>query len=193
FQNDYAAAYDTRQRAVLQFLPASARSSPHDYGPVNPVLRDPPRGARKLRRAVRRVVDGLSEPGVYIAFGARRRDAGYQVGFDAAPMCAHQSELAERTIATFDPPPDFLPFARGLFVCSATVLAPGGPLGACRTKEGWRYQARSAYDDSRSGTLGRSPIAACQANAAVARRLRFRKGAATAGFGVAVPRTRAPA
>src|SRR5262245_26466536 len=190
FQNDYAAAYDTHERAVLQFLPASARSFPHDYGPVNPVLQDPPRGARSLRRAVRRVVDGLSEPGVYIAFGARRRDDGYQVGFDDAPMCAHQSELAERTIATFDLPPDFLPFARGLFVCSATVSDPGGPLGACRAKEGWRYQARSAYDDSRSGTLGRSPIAACQANAAVARRLRFRKGVATAVFDVAVAGTR---
>jgi hypothetical protein len=190
FQNDYAAAYDVRERAVLQFVPASASAYPHDYGPVNAVLRDPPRSARRLRRAVRGVLDGLSEPGVYIAFGARRRDDGFQVGFDDAPMCAQQSDLAERTLSTFNLPPDFLPFARSIFVCSATVHDPGGPLGACRTQQGWTYEARSAYDDAQAGALDRSPIAACQANAALARRLRFRHGVATAVFDVAVADTR---
>src|SRR5262249_18099504 len=82
FQNDYAAVYDARERAVLHFLPASAQTYPHDYGPVNAVLRDPPAGARRLRRTVRQLLDGLSEPGVYIAFGARRRADGFPVGFD---------------------------------------------------------------------------------------------------------------
>src|SRR5262249_60218624 len=106
--------------------------------------RRPRGGGGRWGGGVGGVPAGLSGPGVSFAFGARRRDDGFQVGFDDAPMCAHQSDLAERTITSFDLPPDFLPFARSIFVCSATVHDPGGPLGACRTQQGWTYEARSA-------------------------------------------------
>src|SRR5262249_51504175 len=66
--------------ACLRSAPASPAASPQATGPVTAVRRAPPRSARKLRRAVRGVLDGLSNSGVYIAFGARRRDDGFQVG-----------------------------------------------------------------------------------------------------------------
>ncbi len=188
FQTDFAAAYDSRERAVLQFMPASAQAYPHDYGLVNDLLRDPPQSARRLRRPVRRVLDGVSQPGVYIAFGARPRDDGVQVGFDDAPMCAHQSALAERTIQASTCLPRSCRCARDLQV-RRDRHDPGGPLAACRARNGWRYEAESAFADAQDGRLDGSPIAACQANAAVARRLRFRHGVATAVFDVAIGAT----
>ncbi|HKA27748.1 MAG TPA: hypothetical protein VKH82_00110 [Candidatus Binatia bacterium] len=192
FQTDFVAAYDSRERAVLHFMPMQT-GAPPDYGLVNPILRDPPKDARRLRRQVRRMLDGVSQPGVYIALGARRRDDGVQVGFDDAPICSHQSTLAERTIQAFNLPPSFVPVARSIFKCDAIVKDPGGPLGACRTQQGWRWQAESAFADAEDGRLGGSPIAACQANAAVARRLRFRHGVAEATFDIAIGATKAEA
>jgi GH15 family glucan-1,4-alpha-glucosidase len=70
------------------------------------------------------------------------------------------------------------------------VSDPGGPLGACRASNGWTYQAENAFTDAAGGRLSRSPLAACQANAALARRLRFRRHTATATFDVAIAATR---
>jgi hypothetical protein len=120
FQTDFAAAYDSRERAVLHFMPMQTGTS-NDYGLVNDLLRDPPKSARRMRRQVRRVLDGVTQPGVYIALGARTRDDGVQVGFDDAPICAHQSTLAERTIQAFNLPPAFVPVARAIFKCDAVV------------------------------------------------------------------------
>src|SRR5439155_754631 len=50
--------------------------------------------------------------------------------------------------------------------------------------------AEGAFPDPADGKLARSPIAACQANAALARRLAFRLGTATATFYVAAGGTR---
>jgi hypothetical protein len=190
FQNDFAVAYDRRERALLHFLPASAQAYPHDYAAVNAVLQSPPGSRVGVRRAVRQMIAGLTEPGVYIAAGVRRRDQGYQAGFDDAPNCPHQSALADRTITAFSLPPFFDMLARQLFVCDAVVTNPGGPLAACREANGWTYTAESAYLDAQDGELSGSPIAACQANAALARRLRFRDGTATATLYVAVGGTR---
>jgi len=192
FQTDFAAAYDSRERAVLHFLPMQTGTA-NDYGLVNDLLRDPPKSARRMRRQVRRMLDGVTQPGVYIALGARTRDDGVQVGFDDAPICAHQSTLAERTIQAFNLPPAFVPVARAIFKCDAVVTDPGGPLAACRARNGWRWQAESAFADAQDGRLSGSPIAACQANAAVARRLRFRHGVATAVFDIAIGATKAEA
>src|SRR5262249_45518383 len=156
FQNDFAAAYDSRERAVVHFLPGPAQGPPRDFGIVNGLLSDPPRSVRRLRRDVRRVLDGVTEPGVYVGLGARRRDDGVQVGFDDAPMCPHQSTLAERAIEAFNLPPAFALVARSIFVCNAIVTDPGGPLGACRAQQGWRWQAESAYADAQDGTLSGS-------------------------------------
>src|SRR5581483_2679448 len=54
----------------------------------------------------------------------------------------------------------------------------------------WTYTAESAYADATDGKLSRSPLAACQANAALARHLPFRHGTATATFYVAAGATR---
>jgi hypothetical protein len=193
FQNDFAAVYDHRDRALLHFLPASAEAFPHDFTLVNPLLRAPPRSRRALRRAVDRLVTRLTEPGVYVAAGARPHDDGFQVGFDDAPLCAQETELLERVLAAFSLPPALLATARGLFECATVVPSPGGPLGACRAANGWTWEAQSAYVDAASGRLSRSPIAACQANAALARRLRFHHGRAEATFDIAVADTRARA
>ena len=190
FQNDFAVAYDRRERALLDFLPASAQAYPHDYAAVNGILQSPPGSRAGVRRAVRDMIAGLGAPGVYIATGARRRDDGFQAGFDDAPNCAHQSELADRTITAFNLPPLFDMLARQLFVCDRVVTDAGGPLGACRAANGWTYTAENAYLDAQDGELSGSPIAACQANAALARRLAFRNGTASATFYVAVGGTR---
>src|SRR5262249_46100125 len=50
FQNDFAAAYDSRERAVVHFLPGPAQGPPRDFGIVNGLLSDPPRSVRRLRR-----------------------------------------------------------------------------------------------------------------------------------------------
>ena len=190
FETDYAVAYDGHERALLHFLPASAASYPHDFSLVNPLLRSPPARREALRRAVDRLVAGLGEPGVYLAVGARRGDHGYQCGFDDAPICPHQSAIADRTITAFALPPAFDGLARSAFECDHVVTDPGGPLGACRAANGWAYAAESAFTDPADGKLARSPIAACQANAALARRLAFRLGTATATFYVAAGGTR---
>src|SRR5262249_37469217 len=174
FQTDFAAAYDSRERAVLHFMPMQTGATT-DYGLVNPILRDPPKGARRMRRQVRRMLDGVSQPGVYIALGARRRDDGVQVGFDDAPICAHQSTLAERTLHAFDLPPAFVTVARSIFECDAIIKDPGGPLGACRAQQGWRWQAESAFADAEDGRLGGSPTAPRPPHAAGARRPRRRR------------------
>jgi hypothetical protein len=190
FENDFAVAYDRREHALLHFLPASAAAYPHDYAAVNAVLQSPPASRVGLRRAVQQMIAGLMEPGVYIATGVRRRDDGFQAGFDDAANCAHQSDLADRTITAFNLPPFFDMLARQLFVCQTVVTNPGGPLAACRDANGWTYTAENAYTDAQDGTLSGSPVAACQANAALARRLRFRGDAATATFYVTAGGTR---
>jgi hypothetical protein len=195
FENDYAAVYDRHARALLHFLPASAQAFPHDFGPVDALLRAPPRSHGALVRRVDGIVAGLAgrggaaEPGVYIAAGARPRDDGYQVGFDDAPLCQQQTGILERILAALELPPSLLALARQTFECATIVADPGGPLAACRAANGWTYEARNAYDDAADGRLSRSPIAACQANAALARRLHFRRRGATATFDVAVAGT----
>src|SRR5207245_1883820 len=98
--------------------------------------------------------------------------------------------LAVRTIPPFALPPLFDALARNAFECNHVVTDPQGPLAACRAANHWAYTAESAFTDASDGTLGRSPIAACQANAALARRLAFRLGTATATFYVAAGGTR---
>lgn len=193
FENDFVLVYDHRTHALLHFLPTSAQSYPHDYALVNPILRSPPRGRQRLEHAVDRLVAGLTEPGVYIATGARPHDDGYQAGFDDAPQCAQQSTFAGRIFSAFDLPPALQTIADSLFVCGTVVADPAGPLDACRAHNGWTYQAANAYGDAQAGRLSRSPIAACQANGALARRLRFRRGHAEATFDVAVGATRSEA
>jgi glucoamylase len=183
FQNDFAVGYDRRERAFLHFMPATR---PRDYGALGDVLRAPPRHSRRLARAVRAALDAQTERGVYIAFGARRRDDGHQAGFDDAPTCAHQSVLAERTLQLLGLPPAFAGVARALFVCDVAVTHPGGPLGVCRDANGWTYAAESAWSDAQDGVLSGSPVAACRADTALAHRLRFRRGVARATFDVAV-------
>lgn len=190
FQNDFAVVYDAHERALLHFLPASAQSYPHDFSIVNPLLQAPPEGRRPLRLAAAQLAQSLTEPGVYIAVGARRRDHGFQCGFDDADICTHQSAIADRTITAFQLPPLFDAIARSLFVCNRIVTDPDGPLASCRTTNGWTHTAESAYADAADGKLSGSPIAACQANAALVRRLHFRQGEAAATFYVAVGGTR---
>lgn len=189
FQNDYAVLWDADARALLQYVPESAAAYPHDFAALAPLLAEPmPR--RRLRRAVRRFVRTLTEPGVYVAFAPRTRRFRYQAGFDDAPSCAHQSALAEETLALQDLPDAFREVARSLFVCDVNVTNPDGPLGACRDANGWVYDAESAFDDAADGRLSGSPIAACQANAAVSERLRFRHGRARSTLYLAIAGTR---
>src|SRR5581483_5954053 len=190
FQNDYAVAYDGHERALLHFLPGSKVSFPHDFAPVNGLLQSPPATRRAFQRAVDRMIAGLTEPGVYIAAGVRDHDQGFQAGFDDAPTCAHQSELANRTITAFMLPPRFDRLARLLFVCNKLVTDPAGSLHACQAMNGWTHTAENAYTDAQDGKLSRSPIAACQANAALARRLKFRGNVAHATLDVAIGGTR---
>jgi hypothetical protein len=187
FANDYAVVYDRKTRALLHFLPASANGVPHDFSRLNPLLRSPPRG-RALARAVQELVGGLTEAGVYLAIGAAGGDDGYQCGFDDAPLCAHQSAFIDQLLASSGQDPTTAAAARAVLSC--TTREPAGPLDACRTANRWTYRAENAFTDARDGRLARSPIAACQANAALARRLRFRRGMATATFYVAAAGTR---
>src|SRR5205807_1980615 len=76
------------------------------------------------------------------------------------------------------------------FECDHVVSDPQGPLGACRSANHWTYGAESALTDGADGRLARSPIAACQANGALARRLVFRLGTASATFYLAAGGTR---
>jgi hypothetical protein len=186
FQNDFAALFDSRERALLHFVPKTGN---RDFSVLNPLLAAPPRTQSGLRREVRKLVERLTAPGVYIAMAPRRRQGfRYQIGFDDAPTCSHQSEFADRALGGYDLPPEFQAVARGLFVCETAV--PEGPLARCREANGWTYTAESAFRDAQDGRLSRSPIAACQANAALARPLRFRDGVARATFYLAAAGTR---
>jgi hypothetical protein len=189
FRNDFAVLYDRETRALLHFLPMSSATTP-DFSTLTPLLKAPPRGRRALARAVSTLAAGLSEPGVYLAVGATPRDDGYQCGFDDAPICPHESAFIEQLLSSSGVDPGSAAGARLLLECSAVVADPAGPLGACRAMNGWTYQAENAFTDATDGRLSRSPIAACQANAALARRLRFRRGRATATFDVAAGATR---
>src|SRR5437867_3011016 len=167
FENDFAVVYDHRVRALLHFVPRSAAGYPHDFALVNPLLQTPPRTRGPLQRAVDRLVDRLTEPGVYLAVGAAHGDDGFQCGFDAADVCTHQSAIADRAITAFQLPPAFDAIARAQFECSHLVTEPGGVLGACRATNGWTYKAEDAYTDAADGRLPRSPLAACHATPAL--------------------------
>ena len=190
FQNDFAVAYDSHERALLHFAPDSAGGFPKDFAVVNSILQHPPATRGQLQHAVNEMVQELTGPGVYIAIGTERRDQGFQAGFDDSPLCPHQSVLANAAISAFQLPPAFDAVARSQFVCDHIISDPDGPLGACRAANGWTYSAASAYANAQDGALSRSPIAACQANAALARRLNFRHGTASATFYVTVGGTR---
>ena len=189
YQNDFAVLYDRREHALLHFLPASARAFPHDFALLNPLLATPPRSRRTLQRRVTALAQRLDEAGVYIAVGAAPGDDGYQCGFDDAPLCAHQSSFVDRFVAAAVDP-ELRPVVRLLFACEGVIRDPAGPLGACRAANAWTYRAESAFTDASDGRLARAPVAACQANAALARRLRFRRGQATATFDIAAGGTR---
>jgi hypothetical protein len=192
FQNDYAVLWDGDARALLGYVPASAAGFPHDFSRLAPLLTTTmPR--RRLRRAVQRLVRTLDAPGVYVALAPRTRRFRYQAGFDDAPACAHQSALAEQTLALQGLPDAVRQAARALFVCDVNVPNPDGLLAECRQANGWTYQAESALADAADGRLSGSPIAACRTNTAVSERLRFRRGTARSTFYLAVAGTHADA
>jgi hypothetical protein len=188
FGNDFAVLYDQTNRALLHFIPSTP-----DYALVTPLLHAPPRNRRALGRAVQQLADGLDAPGVYLAIGASPVDDGYQCGFDDAPLCAQESAFIEQLLTSSDTDPASAAGARALLSCDHQPSGSAGPLAACRSKYAWTYQAENAYTDAAHGRLSRSPIAACQANAALERRLRFRHGTASAMFYVAVGGTRTAA
>ena len=190
FENDYAVLYDDREQAFLHFVPAAAATYPHDFADLDPLLRSPPLDPAARQAEVNRLIDRLDAPGVYLAFGARGGDDGHQAGFDPSDLCAYQSQLAERTIAAFQLSPAFAEVARALYQCSRVITHPGGVLGACRDRGGWTWDAESALTDVRDGTLSGSSLAACQANAALARRVDLSSGHGEATFYVAIGGTR---
>ncbi len=185
FKNDHAVVYDEEEGAILHYLPASERSNPHRLTRVSEILRQP--GSREqLAQQVRALLGELEGEGVYIALGARGGDDGYQCGFDQTDLCDLQTRLTENTIRVFDLGDAFAEFVRIAFQCRRQVLHPDGPLGECRQQLGWTYEAESAYSDAADGLLSRSPIAACQANAALAKRLHFSGERAEATFDIAI-------
>ncbi len=188
FENDFAVVYDQQNRALLHFLPATP-----DYGLVTPLLAAPPRSRRALGRAVQQLANGLTASGVYLAIGATPADDGYQCGFDDAPLCAQQSSFIDTLLASSGTDPTSADLARAFLSCDHQAGGSGGPLAACRSANHWSYRAENAFTNAASGRLSRSPIAACQSNAALARRLRFHRGSASATFYVGVAATRADA
>src|SRR5262249_30193270 len=125
--------------------------------------------------------------------GAAGGDDGYQCGFDDAPLCAHESAFIETLLTSSGTDPTSAMLGRALLSCDHQPAGAAGPLAACRSARHWTYDAENALTNAARGTLSRSPIAACQANAALARRLRFRRGTASATFYVAVAGTRTDA
>lgn len=193
FKNDYLAAYDSRERAVLHWLPKAKIGFPHDFGAANAVLRDPPSDRATLRQRAEALIDAATGQGAYLAVGDRDGDDGYQIGFDDADTCALQAEALERTVLAFNLDDTFKDFVRYLYSCVAVVGDPAGPLAQCRQANGWTYEAQSAYADAADGALSGSPLAACQANEALAHDLDFVDGQAMATFYVAAAETKAQA
>lgn len=185
FKNDHAVVYDEREGALLHYFPASERGNPHRLARVSELLRNAG-SSERLKQDVQVLISELTEEGVYIAFGARGGDDGYQCGFDQTELCDVQSRLTENTIRVFDLGEAFAEFVRFAFQCRRQVLHPDGPLGECRQRLGWTYEAESAYTDAVDGRLSGSPIAACQANAALAKRLTFVGDRAEATFDIAI-------
>lgn len=198
YRNDFAVLYDARREAFLHFLPGEDAPGltdlippeSRDFALLNPLLQDPPDDPDALQAAVHGAVDALDGPGVYLAAGAAGGDDGFQMGFDDAPLCSHQSGIAERTLGAFGLSPEFIALAGALFVCNRRVSHPDGPLGACRDDNGWTWSAESAWRDAQDGGLSGSPLAACHANAALARDLHFRGHRAEATFYVSAAGTR---
>jgi len=208
YRNDFALLYDSREEAFLHYLPSGteeftsllAAISPYrpDFSRLNPLLQSPPGDSGALRQAVQGLVDGLpsEDDGVYLAFAAHAGDDGFQAGFDDAPQCIHQTGIARRAVEGFGLPPALAPLVGAVFACENTVgpegqlLGSSGPLAACRAANGWVHEAESAYRDAADGELSGSPIAACHANAALARDLRFRGRRAEATFYVAAGASR---
>jgi hypothetical protein len=201
FRNDHALVYDADEHALLHYIPgeqgpglADLFAPPRiDTGPLEPILRAPPADPAALRAAVQAAITQLTQPGVYIAIGARGGDDGFQAGFDDAPFCEHQSDIAERALASLGLGPEATGIARFAFVCRLVVPDPGGPLARCRAQNGWTWQAENAYADAEDGELSGSPLAACHANGALAKDLVFpyaRGAAASATFYLAAARTR---
>jgi hypothetical protein len=189
FKNDHAVVYDEQERALLHYLPQSERANPHRLARVSEILRQPGDG-NALRAQVASLIRELGEPGVYIAAGARGGDDGYQCGFDQTDICRIQSRLTENTIRVFDLGDAFAEFVRIAFQCERQITHPDGPLGECRSRLQWTYDAESAYTDAMDGQLSGSPIAACQANAALAKRLTFSGNVASATIDIAIADTR---
>ncbi len=189
FKNDHAVVYDAQERAILHYLPQSERVHQHRLARVSQILRQPGHGTA-LQQQVAALIQELDEPGVYIAMGVRGGDDGYQCGFDQTDICRLQSRLAENTIRVFDLGEAFAEFVRMAFQCERQITHPQGPLGECRSRLGWVYDAESAYSDAADGQLSGSPIAACQANAALAKQLTFTDNKARATIDIAIADTR---
>jgi hypothetical protein len=198
WRNDHALVYDAQEHALLSYIPGETGPgltdlffpTTIDVGALDPILRNPPSDPVALQSAVQDAVAGLVDPGIYLALGARGGDNGFQAGFDDAPFCEHQSQIAERAVQTLGLPPDVTALARYAFVCDVAVKDPGGPLGRCRAQRGWTYTAQNAYADAADGVLSGSPLAACHANGALARELSFAHDRADATFYIAAGRTR---
>jgi glucoamylase len=169
FKDDYEAVYDAGRDALLHFAP-SRRTS---FGAIGAILADFPATPEALAEAVSGAVAGLDEPGVYLALGLRGGADGSQVGFDDAPICPHQSAIAERALQNLGFPPEFQAVARLLFVCDVVSTNPDGPLAGCFERQGWTYRAESAYRDAEDGVLSGSPLAACETNSALSKELVF--------------------
>jgi len=208
YRNDFALLYDAREEAFLHYLPAGVEeftelldpASPYapDFSRLNPVLRSPPADPAAFRDAVQALVDGLpaEDDGVYLAFAAHAGDDGFQAGFDDSEQCLHQTDIARRAVQGFGLPSNLAPLVETVFACVNTIgpggqaLGPAGPLAACRAANGWTHEAESAYRDAADGELSGSPIAACHANAALARDLDFQSDRAEATFYVAAGASR---
>jgi len=187
FQNDFVALYDAPAQAVLHFTTGANRQ----FSAVNPLLQAPPDDPGALASAVQTLSASFTGTGAFLAYGFREGDDGHQVGFDDAPTCAHQSEIVDRAAGNLGFPGPFVDLARNLFSCDRQLATE--PLEACRETNGWSWEAESAWHDVRDGTLSGSPIAACRANAALARELELQHGAAEATLYLAAASTRAEA
>lgn len=189
FQNDHAVVYDRQEHAILHYLPDSARRTPHALPEVSEILRTPG-DAASLAAKVDALIASLTEPGVYVALGARGGDDSHQCGFDDVDLCNFQSVLTEGTIRAFNLGDTFGEFVRQAFQCARLITNPRGPLAQCRDDLGWTYNAESAYSDAADGQLSGSPIAACQANAALSRHLTFTQNRAAATFDIGIGASR---
>lgn len=185
--NDFAAIWDADHHAILHFHPNDQGvydevqdvlvPPARDFGPIGAALKAGTQDEKTIRGLVSSLDDDYAA-GTYLALATLPAADQFQLGYDTNAFCDMRDEIADNLL---DLPSIFpgleLPIDVSLLDLLRCRDEPPVPV-----TEGWKHDARDAFENAGDGELSGSPIAAGEVNEALRTPLVFQDDVARAAL-----------